>query len=171
MGLEVLEMVAGAFQTILLSVENGLSGLAALALCWAGGAFIKDLRQRRSKKSPSIVRAARRLRVGFRSVQVRHFRQIANQVADDAREMLAMPGRVCRVDQYEARTMIPLVTEARRFGESLLASRRRWHTFIAPRVESQVEVAILDLIEVESRLKAIPRSIITIEDVFAGRFE
>lgn len=159
------------WEDVVVWLEAGLSVAAALALLCAGFALAAGARRKANKGKGAHAPQLRGFGAGLRLAQVRWFRSVASQIVQDAHASLASAGRVCRVDQYEARTMIPLVSEARKMGEGLLATRRKWHVLVAPRTEYQVEHAILDLIELEARLKAIPRAVISIEDVVAGRFD
>ena len=157
--------------TALQWVELCLSMIATLTFGAGGWALLSNLRRSSPGRQRVPVRSARRLGVGLRRSQIQHYRTVAGQVVQDAEALLASAGRICNVDQYEARTMIPLVSEARKMGELLLAKRKRWHLITAPKTEYLVELAILELIELETRLKAIPRAFVSFDDVVAGRFE
>lgn len=107
----------------------------------------------------------------LRTLRIRHFQQIAAQVMSDSFQALGSSKTLCLVNNYEARTMIPLVSDARKLGERLLAQRRRYHLLFGRSLERQIELTIYELIELETRLRSIPRAFVTLEDVVAGRFE
>ena len=67
--------------------------------------------------------------------------------------------------------MLPLVSEARKLGERLLAQRRRRHLLFGRSLERQIELTIYELLELETKLRSIPRAFVTLEDVVAGRFQ
>jgi hypothetical protein len=164
-------MVPNGFDDVPLWIDLALLFSAAIALPPATWAVVREARQRGFSVKMSPVAAARRIRFSHRFAQVRHFTLVASRVVEDAESLLRNARCLGSIENYEARTMIPLVSEARRTGEVLLARRKRWHVMVSPKFESKIELAILDLIELEARLKAIPRAILSIEDVVAGRFE
>jgi hypothetical protein len=71
----------------------------------------------------------------------------------------------------EARALLPIVSEVRRFGETLVKSRRFLVTLLAPAREARLAPLVRDLSRVEMLLRELPRSRLTLEDVLAGRFE
>ena len=71
----------------------------------------------------------------------------------------------------EARALLPIVSEVRRFGETLVKSRRSLVVLLAPAREARLAPLVRDLSRVETLLRELPRSSLTLEDVLAGRFE
>jgi len=155
-------------------VEVELTLFTLAVFLFVGMFVFHALRQR--KRGSSGLRVYGRSRMAslvfrFRSLRIRHFQQISAQVMSDSFEVLANSATLCLVDNYEARTMLPLVSDARKLGESLLSQRRRRHLLFGRSLERQIELTIYELLELENRLRSIPRAFVTLEDVVAGRFE
>ena len=118
--------------------------------------------------SPKAMRIIRRKKLmnQFRFVRIRQFQRIAKSLIHDVRSFSSGTEEL----SYEARTMLPLIAEARLLGERLLSERRKLHKLLHPKMEFQIENTIHDLIVVETKLRSIPKTAYTLEDVVAGKF-
>jgi hypothetical protein len=155
-------------------VEVELTLFTLAVFLFVGVLVFRSLQQRKRRLSGLRVYGKSRIAslvFRFRALRIRHFQQISAQVMSDSFELLANSATLCLVDNYEARTMLPLVSEARKLGERLLAQRRRRHLLFGRSLERQIELTIYELLELETKLRSIPRAFVTLEDVVAGRFQ
>jgi hypothetical protein len=102
---------------------------------------------------------------------VGHAIDLDTRYAFDAPSALGMWAEGCDWITHQLNTLLPLVSDARMLGERLLSQRRRHHLLFGRSLERQIELTIYELLELENRLRSIPRAFVTLEDVVAGRFE
>lgn len=103
----------------------------------------------------------------IRLLRARRFLEVGSRIADDANEMMSES----ETPNSSARVLIPLVVDARRKGDRLLASSSRFQQIFAPRLEKNVVLLHKELKALESKLRSLPRSTLTLEDVLAGQFD
>lgn len=138
----------------------------ALATFLAGGAII--LRQQRLQRTKTKQqRGHMRLQSRARRSRVNHFCKVSASIIEDASDLLFRESQM----RYEARTMLPLVVEARQLGERLLRDRKKHHVVLWSALEARIEPMIAQLLLIEEEIRAVPRAAFTIEEVVAGRFE
>lgn len=108
---------------------------------------------------------AKRLLKSTRAYQVQMFQAMASEVILDVTRLINEQNR-----HDEARALKTLVFDARKRGEALKATKRFYHAFW-PRTEQSLLITLNKLYDLETRLKAMPRSNLTLDDVLAGRFD
>ena len=121
------------------------------------------------ENSPRALRLVRRKSLigQLRSVRIRQFQKISLSLIQEVNDFF----QNADPRAYEARTMLPLIAEARALGERLLSERKKVHKLLNGKGERQIEYTIHDLLAVETRLRSIPRAAYTLEEVVAGKFE
>ncbi len=96
--------------------------------------------------------------------QLQCFQRLVREIIRDTDHMLEEKKTV-----METRAMIPLVSDARKKGEHLLATQQFFHTYLS-RNERQLRETVTQLTALDQRLKSLPRSSLSLDDVLAGRF-
>ncbi len=147
-----------------LDTLNSVVTLIAIVVFVTLGVFLR--RYATSKKGRYTRESlAKRYWKTTRTYRLRAFHNLANEVIDDVSRLMNERRR-----PDEARALGCLISDARKKGECLLASRQFYHTY-SPRSESALRGKVNELARLEQRLKALPRSSLTLEDVLAGRFQ
>jgi hypothetical protein len=100
-----------------------------------------------------------------RLFKIRNFSRLSSAILIDAKPLVDDTTRVA-----EARAFRPLVSELRKQGEHLLASRRWYHCCTSWWKERELEADLEKITDIELILRALPCSELTLEDVLAGRF-
>jgi hypothetical protein len=147
------------------SIRAVVLGLAILTLILAGAVIIHHQRLQRHKYAQQ--RGPLRHQTRTRRNRVAHFSKISSSIIEDASDLLFRESAM----RYEARTLLPLVVEARQYGERLLRDRRRHHVWFWKAQEFRIEPLLAQLLLIEEQIRAVPRAAFTIEEVVAGRFE
>lgn len=147
------------------SIEALLLAVALVTL-FAGGAIILH-NQRRQRTKTQHQRGHMRLQSRARRSRVTHFCKVSASIIEDTSDLLFRESQM----RYEARTMLPLVVEARQLGERLLRDRKKHHVMLWRALEARIEPLMAQLLLIEEEIRAVPRAPFTIEEVVAGRFE
>lgn len=147
-------------------LDLAVTGMAVL-LFLVAGFLLRRHAAATQRKRPIASPMGGRLLKSFRPWRLRQFEHIAHGLLSDVGGVIVEGAH----RNSEARALLPIVTEVRRFGESLMKSRRPLGTLLAPMREARLASLVRDLGRVESLLRELPRSSLTLEDVLAGRFE
>lgn len=99
--------------------------------------------------------------------KIRQYSVVAEGVLSDVHSVILE--KTPRV--HEVRAFLPLLIDARRKGEGLLASRSSLHLVLTPWWENRLPPLVRELAALEEVVKSLPKSHLTIEDVLAGKFE
>ncbi|NBO38764.1 hypothetical protein EBU99_09295 [bacterium] len=145
-------------------VMIGTLGMCAayyIGLCWQSILKFTHPRSKRISQKPVLQFA----RAG-RGNRLKRFERIARDVVVDVESALQPPH--CH---HHARSLIPLISDVRRRGELLLSQQTGTHRITAPEREMLLETLVSQLFSLESRLKALPKPKVTIEEVLSGKFE
>lgn len=118
-----------------------------------------------SKPNQQALHLPRFLR-GGRTSHLRKFQRIASDVVCDVQSALEPPH--CH---KHARSFLPILSDVRRRGELLLSQQTLAHRVTAAEREQKLCTLVGQLIILESRLKALPKPNVTIEEVLLGKFE
>ena len=141
--------------------------LSALALFLTAGLALRRVAAARGRSRPISAPLGRRLMRSLRPARLRQFESMANDVLRDVGSVIVDgPHR-----HSEARALLPMVAEVRRYGEGLQKGRPRLSKVLWPLREARLAPLVRDLGRVEGLLRELPRSRLTLEDVLAGRFE
>lgn len=101
-----------------------------------------------------------------RGNRIRQFEQIAFGVVSDVESALYPP--LC---SRHARSFLPILSDVHRRGQLLLNQQTGAHRVSAPDRERQLRCLVDKLGQLESRLKALPKPNVTVEEVLLGKFE
>lgn len=115
--------------------------------------------RRRTSKSMKILR-------GGRVTHLKKFERIARDVVTDVESALEPPH--CH---RHARSFLPILSDVRRRGEQLLNQQTLAHKVTAPQREQDLCTLVDQLNGLEVRLKSLPKSKVTVEEVLLGKFE
>lgn len=106
------------------------------------------------------------LRRSGRSGRLRRFESIAHAVVTDVTAALQPP--LCH---HHARSFLPIVSDVRRRGQSLLDQQTTAHRVSSPEREKSLKKLVLELFSLETQLKALPKHTVTMDDVLSGKFD
>jgi len=141
--------------------------LSALALFLTAGLALRRFAAARGRSRPISAPMGRRLLRSLRPARLRQFESMANDVLRDVGGVIVEgPHR-----NSEARALLPIVAEVRRFGEGLQRAQPRLGKMLWPLREARLAPLVRDLGRVEGLLRELPRSRLSLEDVLEGRFE
>jgi hypothetical protein len=144
-------------------LASGVTMLAIAAFISLGTVLRRHARNK-GRTQPAVASLAVRLWKSTRIHKVHAFLTMADNVIQDVTFLMSHHRRV-----DEARAMRSLISDARKKGEHLLATRVFYHAYW-PRSEVALANAVAQLTALEERVGALPRSQLTLEDVLAGRF-
>ena len=99
--------------------------------------------------------------------KVKQFSLVAQRVLADVHSVILEKAACAQ----EARAFLPLLVDARRKGEGLMAGRLAYHSVLTPWIENQLPSLVRELAALEEVVKSLPKSHLTIEDVLAGKFD
>lgn len=116
------------------------------------------------KQRPHDRNIFRALAKNFRYWQLQYFQHIAAEMISDTNNMIEQ-----NKTPMETRAMTPLVADARKKGEQLLTTQRFYHLYFS-RNERNLKDTVTRLTILERRLKSLPRSSLSLDDILAGRF-
>jgi predicted methyltransferase len=159
--------ICGGFMTLL---TNWLELLVSVFTILAIGAFVslgivlRRYAANRGRTQLETRSLAVRLWRSTRTHKIRTYQAMASDVIQDVTQLMANNQRV-----DEARAMRSLVSDARKKGEHLVATRQFYHAYWL-RSENALFSTVSQLTLLEERIGALPRSQLTLEDVLAGRF-
>jgi len=113
-----------------------------------------------------IKRPLQRLIRGGRNSQLKSYCRIATDVMSDVEAALEPPS--C---QKHARSFLPILADVRRRGLILLSQQTGTHRVTAPERERELKSTVDKLINLERKLKSLPKPTVTVEEVLLGKFE
>jgi hypothetical protein len=70
-----------------------------------------------------------------------------------------------------ARSFLPILSDVRKRGQILLQQQTTAHRVAFPDREKTLNDLVMRLFVMESKLKALPKPTVTIEEVLSGKFE
>ncbi len=149
---------------------NWYEGLTAVITLVTVGAFVfmggklRALVSRTPQGHSRNQNIVQRILKRTRQAQIKSFQRLASDIVCDANLVLKRDRAI-----MEARALSPLVADARKKGEYLLASQQIYHTYFF-KEERKLRSIVEQLASLERCLKALPRSSLTLDDVLAGRF-
>ena len=147
-------------------VDLAVTGSAQLLLLIAGLRLRRYAAANRASR-PIAESFGDRLLRRSRPRRLRQFEGIAASVLRDASALLSQEP----LPNGEARAFLPIVAEVRVRGEVLLKRRRRFVRLLSPARESRLAPLVRDLARIETALRELPRSRLSLDDVLAGRFD
>lgn len=113
-----------------------------------------------------VRRPLQRLVRGGRNSQLKGYCRIASDVLSDVEAALEPPS--C---QKHARSFLPILADCRRRGLVLLSQQTGTHRVTAPERERELKAIVDKLINLERKLKSLPKPTVTVEEVLLGKFE
>ncbi|NBX15972.1 MAG: hypothetical protein EBR09_01255 [Proteobacteria bacterium] len=138
----------------------GVSSFYA-AILWRGSTRSKRLRtmQLLRRRVESLTRTGR-------TGRLTRFENIAKDVLCDVESALQPP--LCTM---HARSFLPILSDVRKRGQILLQQQTTAHRVAFPDREKTLNELVMRLFVMESKLKALPKPTVTIEEVLSGKFE
>lgn len=132
-----------------------------LASIWRGSVYKAS-----RKPTKGVRRTLSALSRSGRYGRLKRFEAIARGVVSDVESALEPP--LCH---RHARSFLPILADVRRHGQALLRQQTKAHRVALPDRERHLAELVRQLFHLESKLKALPKPTVTIEEVLSGKFE